>query len=128
MCCGGSTSNLGGFHPADHEQATVSCWSLNLIPQSQSPICEGGAPQLIDANITAAVATARTLAASVTDGSMPPIGARGIDPVTSARIAPYQQLAANTDWAKAAKIGTRLARISHTALLILADFGDCRVI
>lgn len=61
-------------------------------PQEQKPICEGGAPQWIDANITAAVATARTLAASVADGSAPPIGAHGVDPVTSARIAPMSNL------------------------------------
>lgn len=37
-----------------------------------------------------------------------PIGARGVDPVTSARIAPYEQLGANTDWAKVAETGARL--------------------
>ncbi|MCW5672744.1 MAG: RHS repeat-associated core domain-containing protein [Hydrogenophaga sp.] len=82
--------------------------SQQKSPQEQEPICEGGAPQLIDANITAAVATARMLAANATNGSMPPIGARGVDPVTSARIAPHEQIAANTDWAKVAKTGARL--------------------
>jgi hypothetical protein len=78
-----------------------------VSPQEQKPICEGGAPQWIDADIAAAAATARTLAANVTDGSMPPVGARGVDAVTAGRIAPFEQMAANSDWAKLAKAGAR---------------------
>ncbi len=99
-------SNRGGS--SEGGDGSTGSGGEPAAPQDQKPICEGGVPQLIDANITAAVATARVLAANTTDGSMPPIGARRVGPVTSARIAPYEQIAANTDWARVAKAGARL--------------------
>jgi RHS repeat-associated protein len=108
--------NDDGFFDDDYglealtESSAAADSSTNAVQeeQSQTPICAGAPPQLIDANITAAVATARALAASDIGDSTPPIGARGLDSVTSARIAPYQQIAANIDWPRVAKAGARL--------------------
>jgi hypothetical protein len=74
-------------------------------PQEPKPLCEG-APQILDPSLAALGASAATIANNST-GETPRIGSRGVDAVTSARIAPFQQLAANTDWALVAKMATR---------------------
>jgi hypothetical protein len=78
------------------------------LSREQRPPCEGGAPQLVDANLTAAVAAARTAAANATGSSPPVVGSRGADAVTSARIAPYERIAANVDWPSAYRAAARL--------------------
>lgn len=83
--------------------------SLRLLPQEQKPLCEGGGPQLIDMELGAIAVTARTMARNSTGGGAPPIGSRGVDAVTSARIAPYEQMFANTDRERVTKLVGRLS-------------------
>lgn len=52
--------------------------------------------------------TARTMARNSIGGRAPPIGSKGVDVVTSARIAPFEQMFANTDWERATKFVGRL--------------------
>ena len=74
-------------------------------PQEPKPPCEGK-PQLLDPALATLGASAATAARNST-GEIQATGSRGVNAVTSARIAPYQQLAANTDWAALAKFATR---------------------
>jgi hypothetical protein len=79
--------------------------SKEMEPQEEKPPCEGS-PQILDPSLAALGASA-AVAAQNSTGEMPATGSRGVDAVTSARIAPYQQLAASMDWAAVAKTATR---------------------
>jgi hypothetical protein len=92
----------GGGAGSELEEVTVT----GEKPQEQKPPCEG-THQILDPSLAAISATAATVAKNTTDGIPPSVGSRGIDAVTSARIAPFEQLAANIEWAQLAKVATR---------------------
>lgn len=94
VCPGDSTPGGGYPYPGGGwVAAAAAAWAQ---PEALPP-CDGGGPQWVDANLTAAAATARTLAANVADGSVPPSTARGMNPLTSSRIAQFERMAANME-------------------------------
>jgi RHS repeat-associated protein len=104
----------------------------NAQPEPESPAARAvpspttciNNPQWLDANLTAVTATATAMAGSVDGDTFSSVSAaRGVDPVTSARLAPAAHLIDNTDWERMARAGSRLG-LALNALNVYSGFSE----